>query len=100
MTMMENLTRLFRVDSQVRGLRSRLQQAERYLAAQQRKVEDLAVERQELEARRKQHRAKIANLEAEIGSLNDRITKLRDELGTTWRRLYRATLALLLEPCR
>jgi len=81
MTMIENLTRLFRVDSQVRGLRSRLQQAERYLAAQQRKVDDLEVEKRELEARRKQHQAKVKSLETEVASLNERIEKLRGEMN-------------------
>ncbi len=81
MSLTENLLALFRVDSQARGLRGRLESAERYLAAQTRQVEDLERQREEMEARRRQLQAKVANLEGESALLDQRIEKLRTELN-------------------
>jgi predicted nucleic acid-binding Zn-ribbon protein len=83
MTLMEHLLNLFRVDAQVRGLRSRLDQAERYLAAQQSKLAAVTRQKDELETRRRQMKAKVGNAETEIASLNQRIEKLRNELNAS-----------------
>ena len=63
MTLTENLLNLFQIDAQVRGLRRRLDSAERYLAVQTRHVEDLQVQNQELETRQLHLQASIGNLE-------------------------------------
>jgi predicted nucleic acid-binding Zn-ribbon protein len=93
MSLTENLVSLFRIDAQVRGLRRRLESAERYLAAQNRRVDDLAAQRQELDARHRQIQAKIANLESETAALDERLEKLRNELNAaTTNKQYTAVL--------
>jgi len=81
MTLNENLLSLFRVEQQVRGLRNRLTSAERYLGTQDQKLEDLKTQQEELEQRRLQVKATIANLETEGAGLDERVEKLRDELN-------------------
>lgn len=81
MNLMENMLGLFHVDAQVRGLRSRLDIAKRYLDAQQRMLDDLATQQRELESRQKQTLATTANLEVETRAHDERIEKLRGELN-------------------
>lgn len=81
MSLTERLLTLYRVDSQVRGLRSRLDSARRYLDAQQKRVDELEQQKGELEARKRQTQAKIANFESETSTIDERISKLRDELN-------------------
>lgn len=82
MAVIESLLNLFRVDTQVRGLRSRLTAAERYLAGQDKQLSDLARQHQELQNRRKQHQAGIANHELELKGFDQRIEKLRNDLNS------------------
>ncbi|MHC4710691.1 MAG: phosphatidate cytidylyltransferase, partial [Planctomycetota bacterium] len=96
MSLTENLVNLFQIDAQVRGLRRRLDSAERYLAIQTRYVEDLEVQRRELEARHLQLQAKIGNLEGEMAALDERLEKLRNELNAaTTNKQYSAVLTEL-----
>lgn len=81
MTLMENLLNLFRVDAQVRGLTSRVKSAERFLAAQQSKLDAAVEQKNEAELRLRQLKAKMANVEVETGALNARIEKLRADLN-------------------
>ncbi len=81
MTLTEDLLSLFRLDRQVRGLRSRLASAERYLQAQDRQLDELGAQQEELAHRRQQVQATVANLEMEGAGCDERMEKLREELN-------------------
>lgn len=82
MAVIESLLNLFRVDVQVRGLRSRLTAAEKYLAGQDKQLSDVQRQQQELHNRRKQHQASIAANELEMKGFDQRIEKLRNDLNS------------------
>ena len=93
MSLTENLVNLFPLDAQVRGLRKRLESAERYFSGQSRHVEELETQRRELETRHRQIQAKIGNLEGETAVLDERLEKLRNELNAaTTNKQYSAVL--------
>ncbi len=93
MSLYANLISLFQVDSQVRGLRSRLESAQRYLDAQDRLLTELREQREEHESRRRQLQATTGNLEVEVAALSERIDKLRGELdAATTNKQYAAVL--------
>jgi predicted nucleic acid-binding Zn-ribbon protein len=93
MTLAQNLLNLFRIDAQVRGLRTRLDSSQRYLAVQTRQLNELLLQRAELEARHRQIQAKISNLEGETAALDERLEKLRNELNAaTTNKQYSAVL--------
>ncbi|MFO0829930.1 MAG: hypothetical protein U0572_17445 [Phycisphaerales bacterium] len=83
MSLMEHLLTLHRVDSQVRALRSRVEAAERDLAAQQKLVATLDRQNQEVQSQSRQIQATIKNLEVESQSLQARIEKLRGEMNSS-----------------
>jgi len=83
MGLIEQLLTLYRVDSQVRGLRSRVDNAQSYLNAQDRQLQQLLGERTEMDRRIKQREASVSNLETERQGFTDRIDKLRDELNSS-----------------
>ena len=93
MSLTEDLISLFHIDSNVRGLRRRLDSAQRYLDAQERLLADLNQQHEECEVRRRHLRATVANLEGEIEVLDERLEKLRDELNVaTTNKQYTAVL--------
>lgn len=81
MSLLENLLLLFRVDAQVRGLKTRVGSAEKFHAGQQAKLADIDAQKLELETRRRQIQAKAGNLETELAAHTARIDKLRAELN-------------------
>lgn len=82
MGLVDSLLNLFRVDGQVRGLRSRLTSAERYLNAQAKQLNDLLQQQKELQTRQKHLQATIANFDVEIKSIDERLEKIRGELNS------------------
>jgi predicted nucleic acid-binding Zn-ribbon protein len=96
MSLNENLLKLFRIDSQVRGLRGRLESAQRYLDGQQARLDELNRQRNELESRHRQLQATVGNLETECKGLTERIEMFRDELNSaTTNKIYSARLTEL-----
>ncbi len=95
MSLIAQLVNLHRVDSQVRGLRTRLDTAQRHVAAQDSLLSTLARQRQELEAQRKQLTARVAGMEVEGKAVDERLEKLRGELNSA--QTTKAYNALLSE---
>ncbi|MHC4794120.1 MAG: zinc ribbon domain-containing protein [Planctomycetota bacterium] len=94
MTLTEDLMSLYRVDSQLRGLRTRVENAGDLLAARTRKLQKLTAEHAEKASQLRQLQAQVANLEGESSDYKDRIEKLRSELNaSTNDKQYRAILA-------
>lgn len=83
MTLIESLRKLHLVDAQVRGIRTRLDNAQRDLKRQQDQLDLLLTRRRELESQLRQLQATVANLELEDRTLRERIEQLRGELNTT-----------------
>jgi predicted nucleic acid-binding Zn-ribbon protein len=79
---MRNLIHLYEVDRQVRSLRSRVDAARRFLAAQVGQIDGLRQQIDELQTRRRHQQATTANLEIEMSGLDGRIEKLRDQLNS------------------
>lgn len=79
---MDNLLNLYRIDSQVRGLRSRLDTASRYLKTQQRLYDEIHQRIEELRTRKRQLQAKAGNFEGEIAVFDQRLEKFRGDLNT------------------
>lgn len=94
MTLMEQLLHLHRVDGQLRGLRTRLDAAQRQLSSHDRQIASLSLQRQELEAQRSQAQARAAALEVEAKGMEERIERLRKEMLTvTVQKQYAALVA-------
>lgn len=75
------LVALYRVDQQLRGLRSRLNSAENYLKQQDQVLAQLEASRESLSAKRLQAEASEQNDENESNSIEERIKELRDRMN-------------------
>ena len=94
MSLTDDLIGLYRVDSQLRGLRTRVDSAKDLLGIRERKFGEVRAGHEETVARQRQSQAHIANLEGESGDFEQRIEKLRAELNTsTTDKQYQAILA-------
>jgi predicted nucleic acid-binding Zn-ribbon protein len=82
MALVDSLLTLYRVDSQVRGLRSRLDSAQRYFRTQEDQLTALMQQQQEMHTRKRQVQAALATLELEIKSIDERLEKLRGDLNS------------------
>ena len=83
MSLIAHLRALHTVDSQVRGIKTRFENAERDLRRHQAQLDVLATKRRDLEAQSRQLQASVSNLELEDGTFKQRIEQLRNELNTS-----------------
>jgi predicted nucleic acid-binding Zn-ribbon protein len=94
MSLQEQLLTLHRVNTQVTGLRQRLDSAKRFLAAQTRIQEQVKQQADELHGQIRQLEASAANLETESKGIEERIDKLRVDLNASRNdKQYQAILA-------
>jgi predicted nucleic acid-binding Zn-ribbon protein len=73
---------LFRVDKQLRGLKNRLEDAERFLTKQKSLLDEMDKQRKTLEAQLKQLKASVANEEGEAARLGAREASLREQMNS------------------
>jgi predicted nucleic acid-binding Zn-ribbon protein len=82
MTVTKQLLELFRVDQQLRGLRSRLDAAERFLQQQKSLQADLKARAAALESQARQLKAAAVNSEVEAKRLDEKIAHLREQMNS------------------
>lgn len=82
MSVTKQLLDVFLVDKQLRGLRSRLEAAERFLSTQSTLLADMERQKGILDASLKQLRATIANEEGEGKRLDARMEALREQMNS------------------
>lgn len=80
MDVTQQLRKVFEVEKQLRGLKSRLHGAEKFLADQDKGLAALGSERTALETQCKQQQAAGANHEGEIKRLDARMAKIREQM--------------------
>lgn len=95
MTVTGKLLSLYHVDCQLSGLSSRLRVAERFLAEQTRRLEELERSREGLGREIKRLKATAANQENEIAVIDGRINAARDRMNSA--NTNKEYKALLLE---
>ncbi len=96
MSLMEDLTKLYGVERQLRGLRGRLESAQRYFDGQSQLLVEVGQRLEELHTRKRHLKAKIANLETEGASLDEQLEKYRNDLnGAATNKQYTAVLTEL-----
>lgn len=94
MSLIHNLLTLNHADRQLRALRTRLDGAELVLTKAKRSELDAATREREFKVQAMQVRATAANIEAESGSIHDRIERHRAELNkSTNMKQYESLLA-------
>ncbi|MCH2153670.1 MAG: hypothetical protein MK089_10055 [Phycisphaerales bacterium] len=82
MTLIDDLLELNLVERQLRGLKSRVDSAQIYCRAQKRQMDDLEQRHEELETRRKQRQVTINGHETDTAAIDERLTKLREDLNS------------------
>ncbi len=83
MSLTKQLLDLFRVDKQLRGLRQRLEAAERFLSQQQGQLGEYEKTKTDLSGQVRQVRAAAANDEGEAQRLEARMAQLREQMNQT-----------------
>lgn len=82
MTVTSQLLELFRVDQQLRGLRSRLDVAERFLEQQTQQLTELKTRSAAVESQLRQVKASSGNNEGEAKRLEEKIASLREQMNS------------------
>jgi len=83
MSLIAHLRALHTVDSQVRGIKTRFENAEDALKRNQTQLEVVSGKRRDLEGQSRQVQAMISNLELEDSTFKERLENLRTELNTS-----------------
>lgn len=83
MSVTKHLLDLFRVDKQLRGLRQRLEAAERFLSQQSAQLAELERLKADLTGQVRQLRAAAANDEGEAQRLDAKMTQIREQMNQT-----------------
>ncbi|MDX2148330.1 MAG: hypothetical protein SFZ23_12485 [Planctomycetota bacterium] len=81
MNVTARLVKLFQVEKQLRGLKSRLGAAEQFLTDQLRQLEEIDARRSTLEAQLKQASASAANAEGETKRIDARMETIRKQMN-------------------
>lgn len=82
MSVTKQLLELFRVDKQLRGLRSRLEAAERFYSQQSTQLAELEKQRVTLDAQAKSLKATSSNEEGEAARLEAKINVIREQMNS------------------
>ncbi len=82
MTVTAKLLRLFRVEQQLKGLRTRLDAAERYLQEQDKQLAAIDASLKQLKTQCRQLEATAANDEGEANRIETRVAKLREQMNS------------------
>lgn len=82
MSVTDKLHKVFIVDTQIRGLRSKLRAAERFLNEQQRQLGELDKTRGAVESQLRQLTASSSNAEGEAQQLEEHIVELRERMNS------------------
>ncbi|MFN9972984.1 MAG: hypothetical protein ACK58T_24165, partial [Phycisphaerae bacterium] len=82
MNVTAKLLSVFLVDKQFRGLRSRLAAAERFLAEQNKLIEQLDAKKASLDAQVRQITATASNFEGEMKRLDARMATIREQMDS------------------
>lgn len=94
MSVTRQLLSVFRVDTEIRGLQSRLEAAERFLGEQTRKLADIGAAGESLQAQIRQLKASTANAEGESERLKVHIDELREKMNNaSTNKEYKALLS-------
>ncbi len=83
MSVTKQLLEVFRVDKQLRGLRSRLDQAERFLGLQRTQLTELEGQASGLKSESKKLRAVLSNDEGEAARIEAKIASLRESMNSS-----------------
>ncbi len=90
----DKLHRVFMVDRQIRGLKSRLRAAERFLSEQDKQIAQLEANLASLKSQLRQVSASSANSEGEVQQFEGHIEELRERMNNaTSNKEYKALLA-------
>ena len=81
MSVTAKLLSVFRVEQMLRGLKSRLTAAEKFLAEQERQLKVVDADFVKTAAELKQLKTSIAGEEGETASIDTRMDKLREQMG-------------------
>ncbi len=82
MSVTQQLLELYRVDKQLRDLRSRLDAAERFLKTQTTQLGEMERQRGVLDTQLKQLKASIANNEGEVARLDAKMAHIREQMNS------------------